>query len=113
MMKTIDTNSDIFIKLEEFAGFCRANAGEEGEGTKELREAFEMYDLNNNGLISASELQQILTRLGESCTVEDCVKMIKSVDSDGDGCANFDEFKKMMMAGGGEGASDGVGSVAI
>ncbi|KAJ0667829.1 putative EF-hand domain-containing protein [Helianthus annuus] len=113
MMKTIDTDSDGFINLEEFAGFCRANAGEEGEGAKELREAFEMYDLNNNGLISASELHQILGRLGESCTVEDCVKMIKSVDSDGDGCVNFDEFKKMMMASGGGSNGEGASSVAF
>ncbi|KAF5788014.1 putative EF-hand domain pair protein CML [Helianthus annuus] len=66
---------------------------------------------------TTSELQHILTRLGESCTVEDCVKMIKSVDSDGDGCVDFDEFKKMMMASGGgsnsEGALDGVSSVAV
>ncbi|KAI3817233.1 hypothetical protein L1987_11022 [Smallanthus sonchifolius] len=63
---------------------------------KELQDAFELYDLNKNGLISATELHQILKRLGESCSVDDCVNMIKSVDSHGDGYVNFEEFRKMM-----------------
>ncbi|KAK1437653.1 hypothetical protein QVD17_03448 [Tagetes erecta] len=96
MMTKIDTDSDGFINLDEFAGFCRGSDEDEDESMKELHEAFELYDLNKNGLISSTELHQILIRLGENCTVDDCVKMIKSVDSDGDGCVNFDEFKKMM-----------------
>ncbi|KAI3811963.1 hypothetical protein L1987_16661 [Smallanthus sonchifolius] len=94
MMSKIDTDHDGFISLEDIAGFCRESAGD--GGMKELHEAFELYDLNKNGLISSTELHQILTRLGENCTVEDCVSMIKSVDSDDDGCVNFEEFKKMM-----------------
>ncbi|KAJ0830883.1 putative EF-hand domain pair protein CML [Helianthus annuus] len=97
MMTNIDTDCDGFINLEEFEGFFKGNAGDEDDGMKELHEAFELYDLNKNGLISSTELHQILTRLGEGCTVEDCVKMIKSVDSDGDGYVNFEEFKKMMI----------------
>ncbi|KAL4569392.1 hypothetical protein LXL04_025028 [Taraxacum kok-saghyz] len=96
VMTKIDTDCDGFINLEEFAGFCKENAGNQDEGLNELQEAFELYDLNKNGLISSTELHQILTRLGERCTVEDCVKMIKSVDSDGDGYVDFEEFKKMM-----------------
>ncbi|KAK9052226.1 hypothetical protein SSX86_028864 [Deinandra increscens subsp. villosa] len=106
MMTNIDTDCDGFINLEEFAGFFLASAGDVDGGNKELREAFEHYDLNKNGLISSTELHQILTRLGENCTVDDCVKMIKSVDSDGDGCVDFEEFKKMMS----KGSSDGDGA---
>ncbi|KAL4558244.1 hypothetical protein LXL04_036442 [Taraxacum kok-saghyz] len=83
---------DGFINLEEFAGFCKENTGDQDGEMNELYAAFELYDLNKNRLISSTELHQILTRLGERCTVEDCVKMIKSVDSDVD----FEEFKKMM-----------------
>lgn len=92
MMEEIDTDRDGFISMEEFAGFCKAGDG----GVQELREAFELYDINKNGLISSSELHQILTRLGEKCTESDCVKMIQTVDSDGDGYVNFEEFKTMM-----------------
>lgn len=100
MMEEIDTDRDEFINLEEFAGFLKCNNVEDDGGVKELKEAFEMYDLNKNGLISSSELHQILTRLGESCSIQDCTNMITSVDSDGDGFVNFEEFKKMMTNNG-------------
>ncbi|KAI7758123.1 hypothetical protein M8C21_010570 [Ambrosia artemisiifolia] len=107
MMANIDTDCDGFINLEEFAGLCKGNADDQDGGMKELHEAFELYDLNKNGLISSTELHQILTRLGEKCTVEDCVNMIKSVDSDGDGYVNFEEFKKMMTKSSTDNQGDG------
>nr|GEU46415.1 O-acyltransferase WSD1-like [Tanacetum cinerariifolium] len=56
MMTKIDTDHDGFINLEEFAGFCK---GDDDDG--EI--AFELYDLNKNGLISSTKLLQILTRV--------------------------------------------------
>ena len=35
--------------------------------------------------------------LGLISSVEECKNMIKSVDSDDNGCVDFEEFKKMMM----------------
>ncbi|CAN4086624.1 unnamed protein product [Withania somnifera] len=97
MMEEIDADRDGFISLQEFSEFCKGDVNCVGDGgVNELREAFDLYDQDSNGLISAVELHQILSRLGESCSVQDCTKMIKSVDSDGDGCVNFEEFKKMM-----------------
>ncbi|KAL3343506.1 hypothetical protein AABB24_027172, partial [Solanum stoloniferum] len=97
MMDEIDADRDGFISLKEFAEFCKGDINSVGDGgVKELREAFDLYDQDSNGLISAAELHQILNRLGESCSVQDCTKMIKSVDSDGDGYVSFEEFKKMM-----------------
>ncbi|CAM8972539.1 hypothetical protein QQ045_028270 [Rhodiola kirilowii] len=99
MMEQLDADRDGFINLSEFASFCKsANIAGEGCGSDEagMRDAFDLYDKNGNGLISAAELHQVLHKLGESCSVQDCEKMIKSVDSDGDGNVSFDEFKKMM-----------------
>ncbi|KAL2455866.1 putative calcium-binding protein CML27 [Abeliophyllum distichum] len=98
MMEEIDTDKDGFINVQEFAAFFKADTDPypSSEGEKELKEAFDLYYQNHNGLISSAELHQILTRLGEKCTEHDCVGMIKSVDSDGDGYVNFEEFKKMM-----------------
>ncbi|WOG96821.1 hypothetical protein DCAR_0416158 [Daucus carota subsp. sativus] len=93
MMEEIDTDKDGFISFDEFERFYSAGS-DNGEG--EMREAFEMYDINKNGLISSSELHQILTKIGEKCTEQDCVNMITSVDADGDGFVNFEEFKTMM-----------------
>ncbi|KAD2805645.1 hypothetical protein E3N88_39022 [Mikania micrantha] len=98
VMSEIDTDRDGFIDLEEFIEFQRrgCNAADGAAVNKELREAFDLYDLNKNGKISADELHSVLKMLGEKCSLKDCRKMIKSVDVDGDGCVNFEEFKKMM-----------------
>lgn len=94
VMDDLDTDHDGFINLNEFAAFCRSDT--EDGGASELREAFDLYDQDKNGLISATELFHVLNRLGMKSSEEECHNMIKSVDSDGDGNVNFDEFKKMM-----------------
>ncbi|KAL0355161.1 UNVERIFIED_CONTAM: Calcium-binding allergen Ole e 8 [Sesamum radiatum] len=96
MMGEIDTDKDGNIDLQEFAAFCSAEADPYHSAEKELREAFELYDQNHDGKISAAELQKTLLRLGERCSVEDCAGMIKPVDANGDGYVSFEEFKKMM-----------------
>ncbi|XP_062118007.1 probable calcium-binding protein CML27 [Humulus lupulus] len=94
VMEELDSDHDGFISLEEFAAFCRQSS--EDGGASELKDAFDLYDQDHNGLISASELHQVLSRLGMNCSVEDCHRMIGSVDADGDGNVNFEEFKTMM-----------------
>ncbi|KAF7816469.1 putative calcium-binding protein CML18 [Senna tora] len=96
MMEEIDKNGDGYIDIKEFADF-HINDGKDGvDVTKELRDAFDLYDLDKNGVISASELHSVLKKLGEKCSLSDCRRMISSVDADGDGNVNFEEFKKMM-----------------
>ena len=105
MMDEMDTDRDGFVDLAEFVAFhCGAQPAEgqdDGAAEAELREAFRMYDADRNGLISARELHRVLRQLGDKCSVADCSRMIRSVDADGDGSVNFDEFKKMMGAGAG------------
>ena len=94
MMEALDQNGDGFIDLKEFADFHCTEPGK--DDSNELRDAFDLYDLDKNGLISANELHAVLKKLGEKCSLNDCKKMISNVDVDGDGNVNFEEFKKMM-----------------
>ena len=57
-----------------------------------------MFDKNGDGKISAEEVQEMLRRLGEGegCTLDDCRKMVKAADTDGDGMVNMDGFMAMM-----------------
>lgn len=100
MMSEMDKDGDGFIDLNEFADFHRGSeeiVNASGNGVnRELRETFEMYDKDKNGLISARELHTVLKSLGEKVSLKDCSRMISSVDVDGDGHVNFEEFKKMM-----------------
>ncbi|KAG2667618.1 hypothetical protein I3760_15G124500 [Carya illinoinensis] len=94
IMAELDSDNDGFISLPEFVAFC--SSGSEDGGSSELLDAFRLYDQDQNGLISAAELHLVLNRLGMKCSIEDCHRMIRSVDSDGDGNVNFEEFEKMM-----------------
>lgn len=108
MMEEMDADRDGFVDLREFAAFhCQGGGAgaadakeQEAASEAELKEAFRMYDADHNGLISARELHRVLRQLGDKCSVADCSRMIRSVDADGDGCVNFEEFKKMMGGGG-------------
>ncbi|CAI0559763.1 unnamed protein product [Linum tenue] len=93
-MEDIDTDNDGFINLEEFAQLCRSFSC--ASAAAELYEAFNLYDENKDGRISRSELYHVLNRLGMKCS-----RMIKGVDSDCDGCINFQEFEKMMATANG------------
>lgn len=96
-MAEIDTDGDGYIDLKEFGAFYLAGGGNVNND-QEIRESFDFYDKDKNGKISANELHSVLKSLGDKCSLKDCRKMIKSVDVDGDGCVNFEEFKKMMGA---------------
>lgn len=106
MMQEFDKDGDGHIDLDEFVDFIqRGGTGSGAEGTtqpdgdKELKDAFDLYDIDNNGLISASELHKVMRMLGLKSTLRDCTNMIRQVDQDGDGNVNFEEFKKMMTNG--------------
>ena len=80
--------------LEEFVGWMER----EGEDRKmELREAFRMYEMEGSGCITAKSLKRMLSRLGESRSVEECSVTIGQFDVNGDGVLSFDEFKLMLL----------------
>lgn len=49
-----------------------------------------MFDKNNDGLISSTELRHVMTNLGERLSEEEVDDMIKEADLDGDGMVNYD-----------------------
>lgn len=51
---------------------------------------FRVFDKNNDGLISSTELRHVMTNLGERLSEEEVDDMIKEADMDGDGMVNYD-----------------------
>lgn len=109
MVQKVDANGDGLIDFGEFCelyesidGGSVAEAEAEAQGGDgDLREAFDVFDGNKDGLITVEELGLVLSSLGfnEGKKLEACKEMIRKVDVDGDGMVNFDEFKKMMKDG--------------
>jgi len=55
------------------------------DSEEEIREAFKVFDRDNNGYISAAELRHVMTSIGEKLTDDEVDEMIKEADQDGDG----------------------------
>ena len=56
----------------------------------EIRDAFEVFDKDGNGFISAQELRQVMASLGEKLSEEELDEMMREADVDGDGQINFE-----------------------
>lgn len=67
---------------------------------EEMIQAFKVFDVNGDGLISHIELLAKMRSHGEELTAEEAAEMVREADLDGDGMINFDEFVKMMTGAG-------------
>lgn len=66
------------------------------EQEAEYREAFNMFDKDGNGNISAEELRQVLKEMGAEPSDSELKIMMQQVDTDGNGEIEFEEFCEMM-----------------
>lgn len=96
MVREMDSNGDGFLDMDEFMDAVGGNGcGSDREDL--LMDAFRIFDSDRNGKISAQELQRVLARLGcNKCSLQECTKMIKGVDKNGDGFVDFEDFRLMM-----------------
>lgn len=69
------------------------------DSEEEIREAFKVFDRDNNGFISAAELRHVMTSIGEKLTDDEVDEMIREADQDGDGridCMPLPFFSRSM-----------------
>lgn len=92
-VKTADSDGDGMLGLDDFSKLLETSCGTEEE---ELREAFGLYAAEGTSSITAKSLKRMLSRLGQSTSVDNCRAMIRKFDLNGDGVLNFDEFRVMM-----------------
>ncbi|KAL5543942.1 hypothetical protein UlMin_007726 [Ulmus minor] len=96
-VESLDSDGDGLLGLEDLVHLMEGGEGDEEEKIKDLREAFGMYiDVEGSGFITPKSLKRMLSRLGESKSVDECKVMINRFDLNGDGVLSFDEFRVMM-----------------
>lgn len=74
---------DIYPTTEFLTMMARKMKDTDSE--EEIREAFKVFDRDNNGFISAAELRHVMTSIGEKLTDDEVDEMIREADQDGDG----------------------------
>ncbi|KAH8310708.1 hypothetical protein KR044_002652, partial [Drosophila immigrans] len=95
LVNEIDLNGDGEIDFTEFCTLM-SKQSHEGDADEELREAFKIFDKDEDGFISPAELRFVMTNLGEKLTDEEIDDMIREADFDGDGLINYEEFVYMI-----------------
>ena len=81
---------DDFVDLME-------QKNKESDPEIEIINAFQIFDTDNNGLISKENLFHIIRTFGETLTDEEIQEIIAEADVDGDGYINYEEFVRMMI----------------
>ncbi|CAK8543134.1 unnamed protein product [Lathyrus sativus] len=95
MLSEVDSDGRGCISVESIMN--RIGSGSDPNPEEELREAFEVFDTDQDGRISAEELLRVFRAIGdERCTLEECRRMIAGVDKNRDGFVCFEEFSCMM-----------------
>ena len=81
---------------EEIVGDRNVNSGG-FVGKTEIRRIFEWFDEDKDGVISLSEFQNAITKLGLSRTEDECKMMLARIDDDENKEISCDEFLAMMQ----------------
>ena len=63
---------------------------------EEYRQAFELYDKDKSGAISADEFFKVLKNLGQNVSKEEAQALLVELDQDNSGEITFDEFITYM-----------------
>eukprot|EP00316_Scyphosphaera_apsteinii_P022535 CAMPEP_0119329390 /NCGR_PEP_ID=MMETSP1333-20130426/75708_1 /TAXON_ID=418940 /ORGANISM="Scyphosphaera apsteinii, Strain RCC1455" /LENGTH=151 /DNA_ID=CAMNT_0007338495 /DNA_START=39 /DNA_END=491 /DNA_ORIENTATION=+ len=64
----------------------------------EVRQAFDLFDTDGQGVIDANALKVVLRALGFEPRKEEVKKMIASVDHTNSGTIDFNEFLELLLA---------------
>jgi Ca2+-binding EF-hand superfamily protein len=91
LMQEVDLDASGTIEYEEFQTLLLSR---HGERASRLKLAFNVFDEDGNGQISADELSHIMSRF--EMTDAELNEMIQEVDYDGDRQINFEEFCKLV-----------------
>ncbi|KAI3784641.1 hypothetical protein L1987_43744 [Smallanthus sonchifolius] len=92
----MDSDGDGLLSFEDLVNVVEG-ANEE-EKVNDLKMVFKMYEeIEGCGCITPKSLRRMLSRLGESRSVDECQLMISKFDLDGNGVLDFDEFHDMML----------------
>lgn len=84
MIKEIDADIDGTIDFAQFLSLI-AREMKDHETEEELLEAFYMFDLDSDGIITAAELRNVNANLDEMLTEEELDEMLLEADVNGDG----------------------------
>ncbi|XP_076875999.1 calcium-binding protein 1b isoform X2 [Brachyhypopomus gauderio] len=100
LSQQINMNLGGRVEFEDFVDLMGPKLLEETAdmiGVKELRDAFNEFDANGDGLISTPELREAMKKLlGQQIPHKELEDIVHDIDLNGDGRVDFEEFVRMV-----------------
>jgi calmodulin len=84
------------IEITEFAEQY-AKMLKDPDTDEDLLECFKIFDKDNSGIITPSELRHIMSTFGENFPEEEIAEMIRKGDPHNEGYIRYEELVKLMM----------------
>ncbi|PHU02585.1 Calmodulin [Capsicum chinense] len=93
----VDVDQNGIIDFPEFLNLMERKMMDT-DFEEELKEAFKIFDKDQNEFFSTAELRHVMTNVGKKLTDEEVEEMIREVDIVGDGQVNHKKFVCMILA---------------
>ena len=61
----------------------------QGIQEEDLQEAFSIFEVDNDGFITAEEIQLLFQKLGQAVSHDDAIEIMKDCDTNKDGLIDF------------------------
>jgi len=97
MINEVDVDGSGYLEFPEFCMMMHKKLTDSDQ-ENELKEVFRVFGKDETGCITAEELKFVLTHLPGKVTYKEIDEMIKTVDENGDGKINYQEFRVMIGA---------------
>lgn len=97
MIDEVDSDGNGKIDFSEFLTMM-ARKMKESDVEAEYKDAFAVFDKDSDGFISAQELKEVMTSLGENPTDNYIKQLMTAADVNKDGRIDFEEFINMMKS---------------
>ncbi|XP_067681355.1 uncharacterized protein [Haliotis asinina] len=98
-IRQADTDGSGQLGFEEFALMMHEKSKEK-ENPNALKDAFKVFDKNGDGTISAAELYEIMTQLGEVLSRAEVDEMIREADKDKNGVIDYEVYEHNIRLSG-------------
>eukprot|EP01129_Flabellula_baltica_P009017 TRINITY_DN3619_c0_g1_i2.p1 TRINITY_DN3619_c0_g1~~TRINITY_DN3619_c0_g1_i2.p1 ORF type:complete len:519 (-),score=85.21 TRINITY_DN3619_c0_g1_i2:219-1775(-) len=100
IISQIDTDGNGVIDLEEFIYFMEDNANDADVDCEQtIMDLFYLFDKDHSGTITTPEFKQMMMNINDGTLSEsDIDKIIKDLDTDGNGEIDLEEFTEMVKS---------------
>merc|ERR1712100_354206 len=95
LISDIDIDGNATVEFEEFLEIMEGKmAGK--DPVEEMKKALALYDVDNKGKITVTDMERVAKELGENLSKEELQGILDESDRDGNGTLTEDEFIRVM-----------------